>query len=234
MLIIDSLAYTNKFSNSNPFVKVLFSLAVIVLSIANSNIYFALVMIALVIILTLVGAQIPTSAYVKMLLAPLVFLFISILTIIFSFGFSKVAVSNFVFVKQFDFLNFYFGIPLGAFEKGIILTLRAISAIVGMYFLILTTPINQQIRVMKKFRLPSMFIELYVLTYRFITIFFEEAREIHMAQKIKFGYDGYSNSMNSLAILIKTLFVRVMQRYREMEAVLEIKFFDGNFYTEEG
>ena len=87
---------------------------------------------------------------------------------------------------------------------------------------------------MKKFRLPSMFIELYVLTYRFITIFFEEAREIHMAQKMKFGYDGYSNSMNSLAILIKTLFVRVMQRYREMEAVLEIKFFDGNFYTEEG
>lgn len=232
MLIVDSLAYTNKFSESNPFAKVLFSMAVIVFSIANSNMYAAFVMTVFVIILTLKGAQIPAGPYIKMLLAPLVYLFISILTIVVSFGFSEVPASDFVYIKKFDFLNFYVGIAFGALENGITVTLRAVSAIVGMYFLILTTPCSQQIKVMKKFRLPPVFIELYVLTYRFIAIFFEEAGEIHTAQKMKFGYDGYRNSMNSLALLIKALFVRVMQRYKDMEAVLEIRFFDGNFYTE--
>lgn len=234
MLIIDRFAYTNKFSEYNPYAKVLFALVVIVLSIANSNIYFSSAIIMAVISLTLLGAKIPFIPYLKMLLVPIIYLIISILSIIFSFGFSEVDVANFVYVKQIDFLNFYVGIALGAVKNGITTSLRAVCAIVSMYFLILTTPCNQQIRVMKKAKLSSVFIELYVLTYRFIAIFIEEASEIHTAQKMKFGYNNYHNSMKSLAILIKTLFVRIMIRYKDMESILEIKHFDGNFYVEKG
>jgi len=85
---------------------------------------------------------------------------------------------------------------------------------------------------MKKIRVPAVFIELYVLTYRFIAVFFEEAIQIHAAQKMKFGYINYRNSMNSLAILVKTLYVRMMIRFKDMESILEIKHFDGNFYVD--
>lgn len=233
MLIIDRFAYNNRFAELNPNIKVLCSLILIVLSIINKNIYFACIVIFGVIMMTVIGAGIPFKPYFKMLLIPLIYLIVSILTVVFSFGFSKnIDVSIFVYIKRFNFLDFYIGIAKGAISNGFIITLRAVSAIVAMYFLILTTPCNQQIKVMKKVKLPALFIELYVLTYRFIAIFFEEAILIHTAQKIKFGYNNYHNSMNSLAILLKTLFVRIMIRYKDMESILEIKHFDGNFYVE--
>lgn len=233
MLIIDRFAYNNRFALLNPEIKVISSLALIVLSVMNSNIYFSCIIILGVILMTVLGAGIPYKTYLKMLLVPFIYLLISILTVVFSFGFSKnIELSRFVFIKRFDFLNFYIGIAHGSLSNGLITALRAVSAIVSMYFLILTTPCNQQVKVMKKVRLPDLFIELYVLTYRFIAIFFEEAVLIHTAQKMRFGYNNYHNSMNSLAILLKTLFVRIMKRYRDMESILEIKHFDGNFYVE--
>jgi len=233
MLIIDRFAYTNNFAELNPYMKVLFSISLIITSIINSNIYFFVALIIGIIILTVAGARIPLKTYAKMLFAPVIYLLISILTIIFSFGFNEIIdSSNFVFIKTFDFLNFYIGIADGSLEKGGIIALRAVSAISSMYFLILTTSINQQIKVMKKVKLPTVFVEIYVLTYRFIAIFFEEAILIHTAQTMKFGYNNYKNSMNSLSILLKVLFIRIMKRYKDMESILEIKHFDGNFYVD--
>ncbi|MBP1926171.1 cobalt/nickel transport system permease protein [Sedimentibacter acidaminivorans] len=233
MLIIDKLAYTNKFSESNPYIKVWCSILIIVISIVNSNIWIFLVMIFVVSMATVSGAQIPIKIYVKMLIAPIIYLFISILTIILSFGFHEINdVSKFIYLKTFNFMNFYIGITVGSLQRGGTISLRAISSIIGMYFLILTTPCNQQIKVMKKIKIPSVFIEIYVLTYRFIAIFFEEVSQIHLAQKMRFGYNSYKNSMNSLAILIKILFVRIMSRYTSMVNILEIKHFDGTFYVD--
>ncbi len=233
MLIIDKLAYTNKFSESNPYIKVLFSILIIIMSIINSNIWMFLIMIAAVVMITIFGAQIPVKTYVKMLMAPIIYLSISILTIILSFGFYEINdVSKFIYLKTFNYMNFYIGITAESLDIGGIISLRAVSAIMGMYFLILTTSCNQQIKVMKKMKFPSVFIEIYVLTYRFIAIFFEEVSQIHLAQKMRFGYNSYKNSMNSLAILVKVLFARIMMRYTDMVHILEIRHFDGTFYVD--
>lgn len=233
MLIIDRFAYTNRFSNSSPYLKVMISLLLILLSIVSSNIYFLCLMGAGIILTTIFGAGIPNKSYAKMIAAPAVYLLISIFTVIVTFGFSDNAYSEgFIYFKQFQLTNFYFGIAEGTVKNGIILGLRALSGIASMYFLILTTPCSQQIKVMKKVKLPTVFIELYVLTYRFIAIFFEEAILIHTAQKIRFGYKGYKNSMNSFAVLIKILFVRIMIRFKDIESILELKHFEGNFYVD--
>ncbi len=233
MLIIDRFAYTNKFIGLSPCVKMAVSLALIILSIINSNIYILCAMIAVVVLTTILGAGIPEKSYVKMIAAPVLYLAISIFTVIFTFGFSdSVYLEGFVYIKQFRFLNLYIGLAEGSIKNGLILGLRSLSGIVSMYFLILTTPCGQQVKVMKKARLPAVFIELYVLTYRFIAIFFEEAILIYTAQKMKFGYNNYKNSMNSLAVLIKILFVRIMIRFKDMESILETRHFDGNFYVD--
>lgn len=233
MLIIDRFAYTNKYCNSNPYIKASASLALIILSIVNSNIYILCAMIAGIILVTIFGAGIPRKSYAKMIAAPAIYLLISIFTVMFTFGFSKtVQSSDFIYCKQFQFLNLYIGLAESSYKRGLILGLRASSAMVSMYFLILTTPCSQQVKVMKKIKIPTIFIELYVLTYRFIGIFFEEAILIYTAQKIRFGYNGYKNSMSSLAILIKILFTRIMIRFKDMESILEIKHFDGNFYVD--
>ena len=115
MLIIDRFAYTNKFSNSSPYLKVMISLLLIFLSIVSSNIYFLSLMITGIILTTIFGAGIPKKSYARMIAAPAVYLLISIFTLIFTFGFSNKASSeNFIYFKQFQILNFYFGLAQGA------------------------------------------------------------------------------------------------------------------------
>ena len=71
MLIIDRFAYTNKFCNLNPYLKVIISMLLILLSIISSNIYFLSSMIVSIILTTIFGANIPKS-YAKMIAAPAV------------------------------------------------------------------------------------------------------------------------------------------------------------------
>ena len=98
-----------------------------------------------------------------------------------------------------------------------------------MIFLTLTTPMIDLIKVLKKFRVPDFFIELMVLIYRLIFIFLEECMEIRNAQEIRFGYSTMKNSFKSLSVLIKIIFIRVLQRNKEMLISLECKLYDGEF-----
>ncbi len=236
MLIIDRFAYTNRLSRANPYIKVLLSVLLIFVSIINSNLYGALAIAACIMASTVLYAGIPAAAYIKMVIPPFIYLSISILTIILVFGSSgnipNISDADYIYLRVFNHSGIFMGITRASLRNGLLLGLRSVCGIVSMYFLILTTPCTQQIKVMKKIRVPAVFIELYVLTYRFIAVFFEEAIQIHAAQKMKFGYINYRNSMNSLAILVKTLYVRMMIRFKDMESILEIKHFDGNFYVD--
>lgn len=233
MLIIDRFAYTNRLSGANPYIKVLLSVLLIFISIINSNVYAALAIAAGVMTLTVFYAGIPAAAYMKMVIPPFIYLLISILTIILVFGSSRnIPDADYIYMKVFNHAGLFMGITKASIKNGFIIGLRSVCGIVSMYFLILTTPCTQQIKVMKKIRIPAVFIELYVLTYRFIAVFFEEAIQIHSAQKMKFGYINYRNSMKSLAILVKILYIRMMIRFKDMESILEIKHFDGNFYVD--
>lgn len=223
MLLIDKYAYTNRLTNSNPFIK--FVIVVIALSIATitkSN-YVNLLILAVMILLTTIVAQIPLDKYLKMLFIPSTFLLLSIITILFSI--SKVD----IYIWSINLFDNYIGITSGSTEQSILLTTRVFAAIASTFFLGLTTPLNMLIRVFKRLKIPNSIIELIVLIYRFIFILLQEAYEIHNGQELKFGYLNTRNSLNSLGLLLRSLFVRMLLSYKDMVLVLECKLYDGEF-----
>ncbi|MCU9816045.1 hypothetical protein LEQ07_14150 [Paraclostridium sp. AKS73] len=128
-------------------------------------------------------------------------------------------------------LGLYIGTTKFAVKSSVNILLRAMSCIISIYFLILTTPFNQLIIVLKKLHIPHTLIELMILIYRFIFIFIEEAEEIYKSQQLKFGYTNLKTSYNSMSLLIKTLFFRMMRRYEDMSTSLDIKLYDGKFHV---
>lgn len=227
MLIIDRFAYTNRLTGLSPFIKTGLSFAMIIVSVATSNPAVCAILCITAAALTLIVAGIPASSYLKMLSVPAIYMAVGIFPIVVSFGFGKPPDGG---MWTAEFMSFYLNITQETLSSGLKVTMRAVSAMMSMYLYILTTPCSQQVKVFKKLHIPAVFTEIYVLTYRFIAVFFEEATDIHTAQKMRFGYSSRQNSMRSLAILIKSLFVRIMTRYSEMEDILEIKHFNGNFY----
>jgi len=222
LLLIDRYAYINELRNYSPQVKLLLSCGGIVLPRLVNNYYFDLVITIFMIVLVIGIAKIPFRTYFKMLLLPLSFLLVSIITIM-------ISVNGNAYLYYFKIINIYIGITMDSLSKGMKLFTTVLSSLTSVYFLILTTPIIDIIRILNKSKLSNLFIELMVLTYRSIFIFIEEANNIYLAQTIKFGYENNINSLRSMALLIRNLFARVFIKYNEMNISLECKLYDGEF-----
>lgn len=223
MLLIDRYAYTNKLANSNPYIKFLIVLISLGLTTIANNNYINIFIFFVMGFLTTIIAGIPIKEYLKILVLPMSFLLISVLTILISFSTID------IYLWSIKISNTYVGILQSSLSNALLLTSRVLGSISATFFLGLTTPLNSIIKAFKKIHLPKAIIELIVLIYRSIFIFLEEVGEIRRGQELKFGYSTFNKSLKSTSLLLRSLFVRVILRYKDMVISLECKLYDGEF-----
>lgn len=225
MLIIDKYAYTNYLTEKNPYLKTLFSMIFLILSLVIENITFEIAIIIIMSLIILSTSKMCISEYLKLLSIPLIFMIMSIIAIIISISTEKTDMISYLMIG-----NNYFGISRYGITSAIKILSRSIACLTSVYFLMLTTPFNQLILVLKKIHIPDNIIEISMLIYRFIFIFLEEVHEIYKSQEIKLGYMGIKNSYNSLSLLISMIYKRMIKRYDDMSISLDMKLFDGKFH----
>lgn len=223
MLIIDKYAYTNKLAEFNPMLKVIIVvISLLIATIISNNYINAFIFISMVLITTLV-AGIPFKNYIKILAIPMSFLLISTITILLSIS------SKDLYIYSINIGSKYIGITDESILQSLNTTIRVFASLSLTFFLSLTTSLNKLIIVFNKMKFPTIIVELLVLIYRFIFIFLEEAQNIRMAQEVRFGYNNFRNSYKSIALLIKSLFVKVLIRYKDMVNSLDSKLYNGEF-----
>lgn len=224
MLLIDKYSYNNSLRNVSPRVKFILAFGLIIISTwTDSSLVHVAIFLSNVIAI-IFFAKIPFKNFLKILGIPLGFLILSIITIVITFG-------NQEYLIHMHIGKLQTGITSQSLSQGFTLFFRSFASLSSMIFLTLTTPMIDLIAVLKRFRVPDFFIELMVLIYRLIFIFLEECMEIRNAQEIRFGYNNMKNSFKSLSVLIKIIFIRVLQRNKEMLVSLECKLYDGEFHV---
>ncbi|WP_414698392.1 cobalt ECF transporter T component CbiQ [Peptacetobacter sp. AB845] len=225
MLLIDKYAYTNKLTDKNPYIKAIFSILFLILSLTIENRIFQISIITIMSITIISTSKMGISEYLKLLSIPLIFMIMSILAIIISISTEKSDM-----LTYFTVGSTYIGISKFGLMNALRILSRSIACLTCVYFLMLTTPFNQLIKVFKKMHIPDNVIEIAMLIYRFIFIFLEEVQEIYKSQEMKLGYMGMRNSYNSLGLLLNMLYKRMMKRYEDMSIALDMKLFDGKFH----
>ena len=225
MLLIDKYAYTNKLTDKNPYIKAIFSILFLILSLTIENRIFQISIITIMSITIISTSKMGISEYLKLLSIPLIFMIMSILAIIISISTEKTDMLTYFIVG-----STYIGISKFGLMNALRILSRSIACLTCVYFLMLTTPFNQLIKVFKKLHIPDNVIEIAMLIYRFIFIFLEEVQEIYKSQEMKLGYMGMRNSYNSLGLLLNMLYKRMMKRYEDMSIALDMKLFDGKFH----
>lgn len=225
MLLIDKYAYTNKLTDKNPYIKAIFSILFLILSLTIENRIFQISIITIMSITIISTSKMGISEYLKLLSIPLIFMIMSILAIIISISTEKTYM-----LTYFTVGSTYIGISKFGLMNALRILSRSIACLTCVYFLMLTTPFNQLIKVFKKLHIPDNVIEIAMLIYRFIFIFLEEVQEIYKSQEMKLGYMGMRNSYNSLGLLLNMLYKRMMKRYEDMSIALDMKLFDGKFH----
>ncbi|MEB2299581.1 cobalt ECF transporter T component CbiQ [Lysinibacillus xylanilyticus] len=221
MLLIDKYAYMNKLASVHPLEKMTLSLGLLLLSLIMRDERISLITFIVMSAFIILGAKIPAKYYAKLLLLPGFFLLSSLASILISIAPATSTLPSTIWSFSLHHWTIFVGsASLVTAQQLFFIVLGSISC---LYFLILTTSVQSICYVLRQWRLPTLFVELVELTYRFIFIFLDSMQKIHLAQQARLGYSSPMQWLRSVSMLIVALFVEMFQRSRELTNAMEAR-----------
>lgn len=222
MINIDSYAYSNNFKKVHPGEKSFFAVFTMAVCLTSPTVITPLLILALMAGGIVFKAGIPAQVFLKLMLVPLSFLLLSVLTIAFSMSTNP---------SGFWISQTMYGLTIGIRYPDLItavhLFLRSLGAVSCLYFLALTTPMTEIISVLHKLKVPSIITELMILVYRFIFVLMETATTIYRAQSSRSGYVSLKVSYRSLSRLFSALLGKVFVKSQELYNAMSARCYTG-------
>jgi cobalt/nickel transport system permease protein len=105
---------------------------------------------------------------------------------------------------------------------------RSIALTSCLYFILLTVPTFELIRILQRLGCPALITELMGLMYRFIFILTGTVGELLTAQQSRMGYGTWRIGMRSLSILIARLLQRTLNTYQQLSLGLAARGYNGD------
>jgi cobalt/nickel transport system permease protein len=223
MLNIDKYAYASKLKHKDPIEKLTFSLTTLSICLWAHSVSVSILILIMMTAVTVLKGKIPFNTVLKLMLIPMSFLILGVMTIAFEAGLDKR-----VFIFSVSLFNRYIGLTkTGALEATVIF-FRALGAVACLYYLSVNTPMVDLLSALKKLKCPKLMVELMSLIYRFIFVLTETAAKMFAAQNSRLGYDRISSGDRSMGMLLSTLFIRSYKKSDEIYTALEARGYEGD------
>ena len=224
MLSIDTYAYTNRLKKAHPVEKTLFALITLGLCLAFEEMDLYLFVVSSMTLITVAGAGIPVRFYLKALAIPLPFILMGVLTVIIDVSRNPAG-----FDYHLQLFSLFFGVTQKSISDGQIILFRTYSCVSCLYFLSLTTPIIDIAWVMRKIKIPAVFVEILSIIYRFIFELLDTALLIKTSQESRLGYADLKKAYRSLGLLISNVFSKSFQNYKDLSMAMASRLYQGDF-----
>ncbi|WP_317064522.1 cobalt ECF transporter T component CbiQ [Methanoculleus caldifontis] len=216
--MLDDFAQVNGLRETSPGLKLFLGLASILLCVSSSGPAAPLLVAAAMSAAILLLAGIPARFYARLLLVPVSFAAMSIAVILFITPGGAVL---------FEVPGLPLTITAGGASLAALLLARVFGGMCSLYFIALTTPMAEVFDILRKLRVPAVFIDLAMLTYRFIFIFIEEAGQIYRSQVMRLGYSRFRESVQSFGMLAGALFLRTWESGESLVLAMDARCYDG-------
>lgn len=224
---MDQWAYRNRFAKIHPLEKFIAAMGAMIFLLLWDKPMFQGIIFLTMTGMTVLGAKIPLRIYLKYLSIPFVFIIMTLLPILFG-----MYADSGQLLWSFPFANRWIGITYEGMSTAIGLFFRTMAALSCLYFLALTTSMQDIIYLLEKLRFPSVFTELMVLTYRFIFVFTNTAKTIYAAQSSRLGYHGFLRGLKSLSVLCSVLFLKAYMQSKALYQATLSRGYIGTFYRQ--
>ncbi|HED3139636.1 energy-coupling factor ABC transporter transmembrane protein [Citrobacter farmeri] len=221
---LDRLSYQSRWFHVAPERKFLFWLLLMILAFTLPA-WGQGIELALIAGLTCWLLRISLRRWCRWMALPFGFLLVGVVTILFS-----VSRDPQTLLVSFQVGSYWLGVTASGLHTANETFWRSLAALAATFWLVLNLPFPQLILLLKRARVPRLLTEQILLTWRFIFILLDEAMAIHRAQTLRFGYRSLPIGYRSLAMLVGVLFTRVLIRYQQMAATLDIKLYQGDFH----
>ena len=164
MIVIDKLCYHSRLRYENAGEKFAFAIITLCICVMSRSIAVAGIVLAVTGVLTVKKGGVPVSRYLRFLTAPIIFLLLS--TIAIMFHLSRTPMDMFAVPVG----NWYITTSYSSFFYAVQLIFTALGAVSCLYFLSFTTPMPDILQVLEKLHCPKLLMELMLLIYRFIFV----------------------------------------------------------------
>ncbi|MCC8025631.1 MAG: cobalt ECF transporter T component CbiQ [Clostridium sp.] len=110
---------------------------------------------------------------------------------------------------------------------GIRVMLRTFGAVSALYFLTLSTPAGEVVRLLGKLHVPGIVTELMYLIYRYIFIMMDTQGRIRTAAESRLGYRDFITSCKTFGASLGNLLVITLKRSGAYYDAMESRGYDG-------
>lgn len=214
MMLVERHASANRWRQVTPAAKGLFTLCgfVAVFSAPRPAVAAGLALVLAAV--TLVGAGIPLTSYLRVAAPALLFLAVSALTLLVSLNLSG---------PDGPALR----TAPGEAHRAAQVCARSLGGLAALLFLGLTTPMNDIIALLRRLKTPEVLLDLMTLCYRMLFVLSEALHDIRTAQAARLGYATNRLALRSLGILAANLAVQVWQRSHALHQAALARANDG-------
>lgn len=108
--------------------------------------------------------------------------------------------------------------------RGFLIVGKVIGAVSLIIFLSMTTPVNKVLNAARRFKIPDTWVEIAMLSYRYIFVLLKDAATVGNAQKARLGYSSLARSLRSFGELMG---LTVIKSYDRSIAVYEAMMLRG-------
>lgn len=220
MHIFSHSEHTGSFLSAiDPRVKLLFSLALLLMVLSCTGFFFPLTTAVLCI-----GICLRSGIRLKSLLLrfaePLFIIIMVVLLKLFFTGHSPLFTFSLVGMEITGYRE--------GLQEGLLIAARIIGAVSVVNALACVTPFTELMAALSWLRLPQTFIDIVLFAWRYLFLLHDDARVIYAAQKNRLGYSTYRRGLRSFGTLTGTLVIKAFDNSRTVTTAMVQRGYDGN------
>ncbi|HUK39145.1 MAG TPA: cobalt ECF transporter T component CbiQ [Methanomicrobiales archaeon] len=219
--LLDDIAQESAFRHIHPGTKLLLGLGSLVICLVSPSPWVPLISGMVLSCTLVIPARVSPVVYGELLLGPAVFTVLSVVLLLFLLGGGAVIWRY----SPDPWINLT--ITEGSLREGILVLCRVFGCSVSLFFITLTTPMTDLFNLMKRARVPVELIDLMMIMYRYVFIFYKHAKEIYLAQKMRLGYGTPKESLRSLSSLCGMLFITSWNAGEDLIRAMDCRCYDG-------
>lgn len=199
-------------------IKLIIAIEILVLTLTAKYIVFSLTITLLAIIMML-SVRMPTKMILVRLFLPTLFALIILLLQLFMTG----ATPLFVFsVGGWELTASHEGL-----ERGMKIASRMIAALSIAILLGSVTPATEIFRSLRWLRIPQVWVETAMLTYRYIFVLIDLTGNMITAQKLRFGYTNTTNFVRSAGMVAGNVLIRAIDQSIKTHEAMTLRGYNG-------
>lgn len=202
----------------DPRVKLLFSLALLLMVISDKGFLLPLTTAVLCIGVCL-RSGIRTRSLILRFAEPAFIIIMVILLKLFFTGHSP--------LFSISFFGFAASGYREGLQEGLLIAARIIGAVSVVNALSCVTPFTDLMAAFSWLRLPQTFIDIVLFAWRYLFLLHDDARVIYAAQKNRLGYSSYRTGLRSFGTLSGTLVIKAFDNSRSVTTAMVQRGYDG-------